>query len=165
MNKFLLMVCLFIICCGGEPERGELLAAPEDISIREQRIVLSTTLTRIKGSDQPVFGACMVNAKDSTPLPTSMTLEAVWLVHEKEIWRPHFTEKYTQIESRRISIFKVFADGPKWEPLQYVDVVVRIGHNGHFQLLRASNQIIGVVTKVPGPLIESDSGSEEERSP
>ncbi len=150
MNQYLVLFALLIlISCRDETEIpiDQLLAVPETISIQNQQLLLSTSVSRVIPDDHPIYGTCFVHAIDSTPLPPSLTMDVMWIVYNQEVWKTQLSEKHTQIVPQHITISKTFRNGPKWGPDVHVDVIVRVRYNeGSTQLLRASNQRIGGVT-------------------
>ena len=124
-----------------------LLTAPDTISVRGRSLALSTVIWRdfmpVSPPDgQPLVALVYVSAADPAPLPPSLSADALWIVHENQVWKSWLTnEESPDHPPNRIAY--VARNGPRWGPGGSVDVIVRILDGGRaMQLLRASNQRI-----------------------
>ena len=126
---------------------SELLAAPDTITVEGRRLTLSTYMWRdfmpISPPDgQPLLAILYITAADTAQLPSSISADAVWIVHNQEVWKSWLANDPSQQPRNRIA--KMARDGPKWEPGIYVPVIVRVVNGqGKTFLLRADNQFIG----------------------
>jgi hypothetical protein len=155
MRKYLL--ALTLVCLAGcIDERTpvppdipieRLLSAPDTILVQGRYLTLATALWRdfmpvSPPEGKPLIAVISVTATDTTPLPPSITADAVWIVYEDQVWKSWLANPGTP-EQRPNQIVRVARDGPTWGPNVFVDVIVRIlDGEGTGQLLRASNQPI-----------------------
>ncbi len=128
-----------------------LYAAPDRIYIQSRVLYLTTYMWRdfqpiSPPSGRPLVGLVYITATDADPLPTTLSVDMVWIIYGNEIWKSGFSdEERPSDEAQPNQLVGVFRDGPKWGPHVMVDVVVRVTDgNGKSYLLRAPNQWIGM---------------------
>ena len=92
---------------------------------------------------QPLIAGLRVFAADSSAVPASIRVDAVWVVYGDQVWAATAGEE--RFENLPTPYYQVIArNGPKWGPGVRVDVVVRIRHSSNAtSLLRAADQLIG----------------------
>lgn len=91
---------------------------------------------------QPLIAGLRVRAADSTAVPSTIRIDAAWIVFGDQVWATSVGEG--RFETSPWPFYEVVArNGPKWGPGVRVDVVVRIRHSGTTSLLRAADQLIG----------------------
>lgn len=127
----------------------QLLAALDTIVVAGRQLYLSTYMWRdfqpiSPPNGKPLIALIYVTATDSIRLPSNISVDAVWIVYNNEVWKSWLSDANPsspqQIPNR---IEKVARDGPKWGPHVFVDVIVRVYNgSGTSFLLRASNQWI-----------------------
>jgi hypothetical protein len=126
---------------------SELLTAPDTITVEGRRLTLSTYMWRDFMPISPPDGKSLIailymTAADTAQLPSSISADVVWIVHNQEVWKSWLAEDPSQQPRNRIA--KMARDGPKWGPGIYVPVIVRvISTRGGTFLLRADNQYVG----------------------
>jgi hypothetical protein len=132
-----------------EIDRSQLLASPDTINVDGRSLTLSTYMWRdfmpISSPDgKPLITIVYVTATDTATLPTTIEVDKLWIINEDQIWNSGFSEESIppdQLKPNRI--VRVAREGPKWGPLIYVDVIVRVRDSqSTFHLLRASQQWI-----------------------
>jgi hypothetical protein len=158
MHKLIPFIfCILIIGCA---ENG--ISDPPDISIQvlqstpdtitvENRVMyLSTYLWRdfqpmIGVNGSALIGLFYVTAIDSFRLSSNISADAVWIIHNNQVWKSLFShEPAPDPELRPNRIVKIARNGPPWGPDVFVDVIVRITDGkGGSKLLRSSKQGIG----------------------
>jgi len=86
-----------------------------------------------------------VEATDPTQLPTSFSLDIVWIISSRQVWRGSFTDEILPPgEQKPNRIGGITRNGPTWDG--YVDVVVRVLEGrGKAYMLKASHQEISRV--------------------
>jgi hypothetical protein len=128
---------------------SRLLAAPETIPVQGRLLSLSTILWRdfqpnSPPDGKPLISIIIVAAADTAQLPTSISIDAVWIVCNNQVWSSWFTNEpiaHDLLKPNRI--VKIARQGPKWGPNVGVDVIVRVNVGvGAALLLRAHNQWI-----------------------
>ena len=126
---------------------GELLVAPETLSVGNQNIFLSTSIylnLQPSVSKTPMIIPTYIETSDSSDFPLNVTVDAIYIVNRNQIWKSYFTnETPPETELRPYRIFKIARDGPYWGPEIYVDAIVTCKIDKKIFLLRASNQLIG----------------------
>jgi hypothetical protein len=70
-----------------------------------------------------------------------VTADGAWVVFEDDVWATEVEEEFPR-DVVAPSYEVVARGGPKWGPGVFVDVVVRLRHEGREVLLRAPNQRI-----------------------
>jgi hypothetical protein len=122
-------------------------AAPDTIVVGGRQLSLSAYLWRdfmpISPADgKPLVAVLTICAADTAKLPASISCDAVWVVHDQEIWKAWLHgETPGNVKPNQIS--RTARDGPKWGPNVFVDVIVRVGDgSGQTRLLRAPHQWI-----------------------
>jgi hypothetical protein len=126
---------------------SSLKAAPDKIVVDGTSLILQTFLWRdfmpISPPDgKPLTAVVYVTVADAGPLPSSISVDALWVVNGNQTWAAWLLDDPGERRADRIT--KIASNGPKWGPGVYVDVVVRVfdaAHNAF--LLRAPNQWIG----------------------
>ena len=125
---------------------GDLLAAPETLTVDGKSLVMSTSLGRnlmpmVPPSSSGLVAVVYLQMTDSTAMPESISADVVWVVQGQDVWASFLRDSPPP---RANVIVKSASDGPEWDGP--VDVVVRVVDNrGTFRLLRAANQIVGKV--------------------
>jgi hypothetical protein len=125
----------------------ELLAAEDTITVDGRSLTLSTYMWRdfmpISPPDgKPLIGIAYIDGIDTASLPSTITADAIWIVHDGQVWKGFFTNE-TSTPQKPNRLEKVVRNGPKWGPGVYVDVIVRLlDAGGSEHLLRASHQYI-----------------------
>ena len=126
---------------------GELLAAPETLSVGDQSIFLNTSIylnLQPSVSETPMIITTYIETIDSSVFPSNVTVDAIYIVNGNQIWKSYFSnETPPEPEHRTYRIFKIARDGPYWGPEIYVDAIVTCKIDKKTFLLRASNQLIG----------------------
>ena len=154
MTKWcLLFVGLLQLACNDlgqtvppELKLGDLLAAPETLTVGGKSLVMSTSLGRnlmpmIPPSGSGLVAVVYLQMTDSTATPESITADVIWVVRSQDIWVSFLRDS---TPPRPNVIAKSASDGPEWDGP--VDVIVRVIDNGGtFRLLRAANQQVGKV--------------------
>ncbi|MBI4546860.1 MAG: hypothetical protein HY707_02695 [Ignavibacteriae bacterium] len=149
MQRYLIpFVLLTSSGCGETADR--LRAVPETISIQNQQLVLSASVITVERGGYPIYGICFIHATDSTPLPSSLTMDIAWLVHNQEVWKTELVDDHTLNDPERVTMAKTFRNGPKWLPGTVVDVIVQVRFANSTQLIRAPNQRVNAVVKMFG---------------
>lgn len=123
-----------------------LLAAPETTMVNGRAVYLTTQLWRdfmpISPPDgKPLGGVVFITAMDGMVFGNAISSDAVWLVHNQEVWKGWLTNASNGGRTNQLA--KSFSDGPKWKPGVSVDVVVRLNNDqNNVYFLRASKQLI-----------------------
>ena len=126
---------------------SELLAAPDTITVEGRKLTLSTYMWRdfmpaSPPDGHPLLAILYITAADTAQLQSSISADAVWIVHNQEVWKSWLANDPSQQPRNRIA--KMARDGPKWGPGIYVPVIVRVVNGqGKTYLLRADDQFIG----------------------
>ena len=126
-----------------------LQTAPDTVVVEGRTLVLTTYMWRdfmpiSPPGGKPLIVIAYITAVDSTPLPSTISADAIWILTDSLVWKGGFTAEPTPPgESRPNCLRRVARDGPLWGPYVSVDVVVRVldGH-GNVSLLRAPQQWI-----------------------
>lgn len=125
---------------------GDLLAAPETLSIGGKSLVLSTSLWRsfmpiVTQSSTGLAAVVYIQTTDSTAPPNSISSDVIWIVQGQEIWASFLRDTSP---TRPNVIAKFASNGPGWDGP--VDVIIRVLDNrGTYRLLRAANRHVGRV--------------------
>jgi hypothetical protein len=85
-----------------------------------------------------------VTAINPGKLPSSIDVDALWIVKEHEVWKSWFSDEERPPEEHEPNqIVKIARNGPYWPTKIYVTVVVRV-INSQFgaSLLSVSHQLI-----------------------
>src|ERR1043165_8564148 len=126
----------------------ELRAAPSVVRVEGKDLVLSPHLYRdfqpVSPPDgRPLIAGLRILTADSSAVPTSITVDAAWIVYSDQVWAASTADE-VRFDYPPRPFYEVFArNGPKWGPDVRVDVIVRVrdSHNASL-LLRAANQLI-----------------------
>lgn len=128
----------------------KLLSTPDTIVVENRSMALSTYMWRdfqpmSSENGQFLIAIVFVTAIDTIQIPSNISADAVWIVHNNQVWKSWLSNKDAPApEFKPNRIVKVARDGPKWGPDVYVDVIVRVTDGkGRSQLLRGSKQYIG----------------------
>jgi hypothetical protein len=130
------------------PSANELLAAPLSITVGAQKVALASYLWRDFMPSSPPDGKPLVAifrllAVGNGAVPTSLRIDAAWILFGDEVWSATITEERS-VSATQSHYEAVARDGPKWGPGVNVDVIVRVRDaQGTAQLLRAPDQPIG----------------------
>jgi len=157
MSKYsaAVLVVLLTVGCSGVPVApdiplGDLLDAPEVITIDGREYSLDAYLNRdfmpghwgAKGS--PLRAGVLITATDMEPFPSNLNADWLWVVKGKESWAAlteNLDPDYPDVGDHQLG--KRADGGPRWETDIYVDVVIRVTHEGRNTfLLRATNVFI-----------------------
>lgn len=129
---------------------NQLLAAPDTIIVEGRQLLLSTSMWRdfqpISPPDgKPLIAIIYITATDTAKLPPTMSSDAVWIVHNRQVWKSWFTgESIPPSEQKPNRLVKVARNAPKWGPGVFVDVIIRFnGRQNQIYFLRSPNQFIG----------------------
>ena len=125
---------------------SQLGSAPTRVVLDGKRLTLAASLGRdfmpISPPDgKPLTGVLRIKAEDGLPVPTTIVGDSAWVIRQAEIWStsviPEPRESSAAWYDLRVT------DGPKWNPGDTVDVVVRLRDSaGRTALLRAPDQTI-----------------------
>jgi len=139
--------------CGGttplSPEpvtASQLASAPTRVVLDGKRLTLAASLGRdfmpISPPDgKPLTGVLRIKAEDGLTVPTTIVGDSAWVIRQVEIWSTSVIPEPR--ESSAASYDLRVTDGPKWNPGDTVDVVVRLRDSaGRTALLRAPDQTI-----------------------
>lgn len=124
----------------------DLLAVPESVDVEAETLTLSTYLWRsfmptIPPTNSGLIALVCVRSMDSTQLPISINLNAVWIVNGQQVWRSFLADEDQSSVYRQC---KIARNGPGWDGP--VEVIVRLfDDRGESHMLRASQQIIDKV--------------------
>ena len=131
---------LLLFTCFSQDEemsRTQLLNAPETILIEGHQLVLKTSVLVYKPEGEGAYGSCSIGT-DSMQISSPPTMDFVWLVRGEDVWKGNLLDR-ADAKLANAALLTRFLDGPKWEPFQRIDVIVRIWHDGEARLLRSSN--------------------------
>jgi hypothetical protein len=127
-----------------------LLAAPDSIVVEGRHLFLSISMWRdfqpiSPPKGKPLIAIIYISATDTAKLPPTLSSDAVWIVHNRQVWKSWFTgESIPSSEQKPNRLVKIARNGPKWGPRVFVDVVVRLyDRQNQIYFLRAPNQFIG----------------------
>lgn len=123
----------------------ELLASPEELTINNVELNVSTYLWRdfmpISPSDgKPLNANVTIESKDGEQLPENLDTDAIWVIHGDEVWGTSYSDEKFENDPTKIS--KIARNGPKFGPDVSVTVVTRILHGDSTYLLRITGQEI-----------------------
>jgi hypothetical protein len=157
--KMLVLLLMLLVVVGCEDNGvsipqdipvAQLQASPDTIIVEGRLLCLSTYMWRdfqpISSPDgKPLIAIIYVTATDTARLPSSISADAVWIVHNDQVWKSWLSdESIPPSELKPNRIVKIAREGPKWGPHVYVDVIVRVvDGQGNRHWLRAPNQWIG----------------------
>jgi len=145
-------VSIALAACGEKnpvsPLRSaELRRAPLSITVDGVDVVLTSYLWRDFQPTSPPDGKGLavsvhVGITDGSPIPSTITADAVWVVYGGQVWAASLEE--VSLASPMPSYYEAVArDGPKWGPAVAVDVIARVHDSkGATWLLRAASQTI-----------------------
>lgn len=130
-----------------QPTTKELLAAPSEISIADQTLVIETHLWRNFMPISPPDGKALiasikVRTPDKTNLLKGIEIDNVWVLNGEAVWSTLLkTPKKSAGNSPTLEL--VVRDGPDWKPGVNVTVVVQVkDEKGLLYLLKAPAQNI-----------------------
>lgn len=121
--------------------RSVLLSSSEGLMIEGREITLNANLNRDFAPSSPPNGRPLITwieivTSKGSDLPDGLMTDAVWVIVDNEIWGSSYSdEQFTEDKSR---IVKIARDGPKFGVGKKAEVIVRIHHDGHTYLLRAT---------------------------
>ena len=122
----------------------ELRESPENISIGNNNLVLTTYLWRdfmpiAEENGSKMMCVNKLTEVDSIPILTSIVLTKQYVTKGNEIW----TAEYSEIRNSIDFILEgVVRDGPKWGPNVEVDVVCEFENSGTTHRILAKSQLI-----------------------
>jgi hypothetical protein len=92
---------------------------------------------------RPLVAVLQIRTDDASQVPSSVTADMAWVVHDGAMWSATPREDRPRAETS--PNYEVVArDGPKWGPDISVEVVVQLRDgSGRSYLLRAPMQMIG----------------------
>ncbi len=144
-------VCLFVLACGSGPTGPSvplkhLEGAPEKVNIGGRAFTLETFLSRdffpfCPPDGWPLIAEAYVVASGEEEFPTWLDADRLWVVNGEDVWEVVPIEEKQPCPANQL--MRVARGGPKWKPLIYVDVVIRlVDAKGNSYLLRAADQKI-----------------------
>jgi hypothetical protein len=128
---------------------SKLLAAPDTIDLAGRKFFLHCNLyynLMPTTDNKNLFIACAyIEASDSAAVPAHISSDAIYLIHESDIWKSHFDRPAPLSKEQKNQFAMVVGTYCDWEVGLIVDAVVRIVYQREVYLLRAPNQYIGAV--------------------
>lgn len=131
------------------PEKQNLSAAKDTIQIEGVKLILETYLWRDFMPVAPPGGKPLKAVIDLLPvnkekLPAGIDIDKFWIINNQETWSDTLKHVGQKIPSENlIKMEKMAEKGPKWQPGNFVKVIVRIKDNNSItHLLKAENQLI-----------------------
>lgn len=136
---------------GASPELplSFLMAAPDTVIIKNQKLVLRTSLWRDFMPVSPPGGKGLtalvyIETADSSAISDSIDCDNIYVINEKDVWRSHFSDDSPPFSDHvPYRLAKIARDGPQWGPKIYVAVVVRLIFKKEIFYLLAADQYIG----------------------
>jgi len=129
-----------------EPAPPQVLNAPAEVVVGGVTVRLETYLWRdfepfSPADGKPLIAVLRIKSRDGTAIPSTLSVDSVWVVNGETAWVAKATQEYPPADSSYIEF--VARDGPKWGPGVTVDVVLRLREStGDPLFLRATAQPI-----------------------
>ena len=93
------------------------------------------------GSGSPLMVSVQILTENSTPLPTGLTVDSVWVRSPSEVWATAPSDEPRPETGNGMDL--MLRGGPKWPTDQLIDVLVRLRLGSGEYYLLAKQQPIG----------------------